>query len=212
MTEYNLGKIQLANEKEQERRVKALQEKEQLKASTVKYQAAKRRIETVIQESGGDAVWKEVTGKRIKGVSDVYRYKYYDQRKALEEEMGKIVVDKSHERAMQAIERQEVRARFSVCFHSLFERLLTRRSSQPNIPSAFVTAVLRLCFPEASDVEAEAGSSKTTRQHPTGIVSYLLERHLVGDGQIIGGVTQNLARAGDWVRLLCSFCSSVTTT
>lgn len=111
LVEYNLAKVQTAKEKEKERRVAALKEKDELRTSTKKYQVAKRRIEEAIQAGASSGVsWNEVTGKRIKGVSDMYRYKYYDTRKALEEEMGQIVVDKSLEKAMEAIQRQEVRS------------------------------------------------------------------------------------------------------
>lgn len=77
------------------------------------------------------------------------------------------------------------------------------------MPSAFVTAVLRLCFPTAaaeassSDVvlaSSSSGKPASVPPHPVSIVSVLLERGLVGDGQIEGGVTRQLARAGDWVR------------
>ncbi|ORY90239.1 hypothetical protein BCR35DRAFT_299835 [Leucosporidium creatinivorum] len=184
LDEYNVAKVQAANEKEKERRVAALKEKDELRTSTKKYQVAKRRIEEVIQAAEGSSSWNEVTGKRIKGVSDMYRYKYYDTRKALEEEMGQIVVDKSLEKAMEAIQKQE-----------------------PIIPSAFVTAVLRLCFPSPSNTSTDlvvAGSSApstSSRKHPVAIVSYFLERSLVGDGQIEGGLTRHLAKAGDWINI-----------
>lgn len=73
---------------------------------------------------------------------------------------------------------------------------------QPTLPSTFVTALLHLCFPgplAADEDLATPGASKRTWKHPTGIVGYLLERKLVGDGVIDGGVTNYLARAGDWV-------------
>lgn len=86
------------------------------------------------------------------------------------------------------------------------------------MPSTFVTAVLRLCFPastmptvpgSASDMTAlsqasKGGSTASTKtpQHPTGIVATLLARRLVGDGQVEGGVTYHLARAGDWSNIL----------
>lgn len=78
-------------------------------------------------------------------------------------------------------------------------------SKQPIIPSAFSTAVLRLCFPTPSSSSTDlvvAGSSApstSTHRHPVAIVSYFLERGLVGDGQIEGGLVRHLAKAGDWV-------------
>lgn len=41
--------------------------------------------------------------------------------------------------------------------------------------------------------------SKKVWRHPTGILAFLLERQLVGDSVLHGGVTKYLARAGDWV-------------
>lgn len=83
------------------------------------------------------------------------------------------------------------------------------------MPSTFVTAVLRLCFPASTDVKvgpktyiaaatalSQPGKTETVPQHPVGIVSALLARRLVGDGQIEGGVTRYLARAGDWANIL----------
>lgn len=180
LTAYNLAKIAAAEEKEKERRNASLIEKDRLDASTKKYRTNRRRIELAIAEAEKEGVsWVEVTAKRVKGVNDVYRYKYYELRKQLEEDLGKKVEDPGHERRMRAIERQE-----------------------PNMPSTFVTAVLKLSFPAPFTAEAEIsaapGTAERVFKHPAGIVAFFLERGLVGDGSVEGGVTRHLARANDW--------------
>lgn len=109
LREYNVAKVRVAAEREKERRVAALKARDESRTSTKKYELAKRRIEELIAEGGGEgSSWKEVTSKRIKGVSDVYRYKYYDERVALEEQMGQVTRDDSLEKALKAVEKQEV--------------------------------------------------------------------------------------------------------
>ena len=84
---YNARKLIVSKEKEKERRNLALEEKDRLQTTTKKYRANKAKIELAIAEAGeGD--WKEVTAKRIKGVTDIYRYKYFEVRSLLEEELG----------------------------------------------------------------------------------------------------------------------------
>lgn len=111
LVEYALKKLHAAEEKEKERRIAALQEKDRLQTSTKKYRVTRRRIEDAIAKTREEVIWTEVTAKRIKGVSDVYRYKYYEVRKKLEEDMGQIVVEGSQEKALNAIERLEVSRR-----------------------------------------------------------------------------------------------------
>lgn len=118
LVEYNVAKVRAAVEKEKERRVAALKERDAVKHSTKKFEIAKRRIEELIAEAEGKAVsageefsWKEVTSKRIKGVSDIYRYKYYDDRVVLEEQLGQVTRDDSLEKALKAVEKQEVSLR-----------------------------------------------------------------------------------------------------
>jgi hypothetical protein len=53
------------------------------------------KIEEAIEAAGSGLAWSEVTAKRIKGVSDVYRYKYYEERKKREEALGEPVVVKT---------------------------------------------------------------------------------------------------------------------
>ncbi|KAM0793710.1 hypothetical protein ACM66B_001135 [Microbotryomycetes sp. NB124-2] len=189
LDEYNLSKLRLATEKEKERRLKALKDKDESKVNSKRYLAAKRRIEEVIQEreaeageKGQEFSWKEVTGKRIKGVSDVYRYQYYDERKALEAEVGKVTRDDSFNKAVSAAKMQ-----------------------QPALPQTFVTTVLRMCFPpvesSSTDVVISGRAPIVERRHPVGIVSYLLDRHLAGDSQVPGGVSRALVEAGDWDNL-----------
>jgi hypothetical protein len=75
---------------------------------------------------------------------------------------------------------------------------------QPDLPSSFVAAVLRLCFPTQSidSVDTLAVSSKkaVARRHPAMLVAYLLQRKVVGEGFLPGGLVARLAQAGDWVR------------
>lgn len=108
MRAYNEVKLQAANAKEKERRAAALAEKEKVKISTLKYRSAKRKIEAAIAVAGEGLAWHQVTEKRIKNVSDVYRYKYYEVRRELEQELGQVVVDKGIELALKTPERQEV--------------------------------------------------------------------------------------------------------
>ncbi|SCV68156.1 BQ2448_277 [Microbotryum intermedium] len=190
---YHLAKLETSLEKERERRVAALQVKEALKANGTKYKTARRKIEEAIQDSGVPTeAWPEVTAKRIKGVSDVYRYKYYEDRKQLEANTGSIAVDQSREKALAAIEKLE-----------------------PVLPSSFVTTVLRLCFPGAAETtasnpgtqEREETKPALLRSHPRGILSYLLKRGIVGDGQFHGSLVRELASAEDWTNILLALRS-----
>ncbi|KAI5474491.1 hypothetical protein MNV49_003214 [Pseudohyphozyma bogoriensis] len=174
LAEYYQKKAALEEEKEKERRAAAVAEKAQVLTTTKKYRSVKTKIEEAIA-AAGDAAWSEVTAKRIKGVSDVYRYKYYEVRKAMEEAMGQPIVVRTRETPKEVLE--------------------------PALPSSFVTAVLRLCFPSPVVGEtdfASTSSATKTWKHPTGIVNYFLKRNLVGEGLLDGGVTSCLARAGDW--------------
>lgn len=108
LKEYNGKKLENANAKEKERRIAALEEKERVQISSQKYRSAKKKIEAAIQLAGPKAIWSDVTSKRIKNVSDIYRYKYYEVRKSHEAELGAIIVDKKVERALKSAERQEV--------------------------------------------------------------------------------------------------------
>lgn len=63
---------------------------------------------------------------------------------------------------------------------------------------------MRLCFPDPLESESDITANMATNaakiyRHPTGILNYLLSKSLVGDGLLDGGVTNYLARAGDWV-------------
>lgn len=84
---YAMKKAQLSAEKERERRVAAAAEKALVETSSKKYARMTTKIEEAIAAVGGE--WKEVTAKRIKNVSDVYRYKYYEVRKAQEDAEGR---------------------------------------------------------------------------------------------------------------------------
>ncbi|KAK4049605.1 hypothetical protein OIO90_005364 [Microbotryomycetes sp. JL221] len=196
LDDYNLTKLRNSTEKEQQRRLKALKDRDSLKPNSKKYAAAKRRIDDLIQErqeqveqagSAAEFSWKEVTSKRIKGVSDVFRYQYYDERKALEVEMGKVTTDQSFDKAVKAAKLQ-----------------------QPAFPQTFVSAVLRLCFPWHDTVSSSrelvvAPTNKldnpVTRRHPAQIVSYLLDRRLAGDSQLPNGLTRALIEQGDWANV-----------
>lgn len=118
LTEYNLKKMQLAEERENERREKAHEELDKVKTTASKFRIAKRRIEAAIADAGPDVPWTDVTAKRIKTVNDVLRYKYFELRKADEEKAGKEVDNKSrrHEKALKAIAKQEVRFFFFLEF------------------------------------------------------------------------------------------------
>lgn len=192
LTKYNLKKMATAEEKEKERRNAGLEEKNRLSTTTKKYRLNRAKIELAIKAAGPGTSWAEVTSKRIKNVSDIYRFKYFEVRKALEEALGQEVVDDRHANAMKAILRQEVRPSLPV---DAADR------EQPAVPSTFVTALLRLCFPGFVSSHLDLRTTPSTRvfKHPTGIVAYLLEHKLVGDSMVEGGVTRFLARSGDWV-------------
>ncbi|BGP28423.1 hypothetical protein JCM10296v2_000155 [Rhodotorula toruloides] len=197
--EYNKDKVRVAMEKEKERRVKAIVEGEEGDEEVTRYKKAKKRIERALVEAGaavrpgaraeaeGKKSWKDVTASRIKGVNDKYRYMYHRERNKMEEEMGKTVKEFDWDEAVNKVERYE-----------------------PSLPSSFITALLRLSFPVPLDAPssdlvvatgAPAASEKTWR-HPNKIVGYLLQRELVGENQVEGGVTRFLARAGDWPNIL----------
>lgn len=108
LEEYEKKKVELALDKETERRLETRAEKEALKTSSKKYKTFKRKIEEAIQNAGDGVTWVEVTGKRIKGVDDVYRYKYYEARKKQEADDGKMIVEPTSRRH---IERMEVSKR-----------------------------------------------------------------------------------------------------
>jgi hypothetical protein len=87
--EYNLKKIKAAEGKEKKRRTARMEEKNALEVGTKKYRLTKLKIESALA-LGAEAglSWDEVTAKRIKNVSDVYRFKYYEIRHAAEEAAG----------------------------------------------------------------------------------------------------------------------------
>lgn len=87
--EYNLKRVKAAEEKEKKRRIARLEEKNALEVGTKKYRITKLRIESALA-IGAEAglTWDEVTAKRIKNVSDVYRFKYYEVRHAAEKATG----------------------------------------------------------------------------------------------------------------------------
>ncbi|GAA6041625.1 hypothetical protein JCM8097_007773 [Rhodosporidiobolus ruineniae] len=203
---YNQDKVRTAMEKEQERKLAALRGEgesgEDVKTEKTRYLAAKRKIERAIKAAGGSVIpgedeegktsWKEVTGVRIKGVTDKHRYKYHRERNKAEEEMGRAVKEFDVEDAVAKVERYE-----------------------PSLPSSFITALFRLSFPVALDAPssstdltlASASGSSTkppssTFRHPRALVGYLLRRELVGENLLLGGVARFLARAGDWDNLL----------
>ena len=124
---YNARKLIVSKEKEKERRNSALEEKDRLQTSTKKYRANKAKLELAIAQAG-EVDWKEVTAKRIKGVTDIYRYKYFEVRKALEEELGGEVVGEGMEKMTKAIARQEVCPFFS-CAKSLTQAFVCRSTS-----------------------------------------------------------------------------------
>ncbi|BGP44370.1 hypothetical protein JCM10450v2_000181 [Rhodotorula kratochvilovae] len=196
--EYNKSKVRAAMEKEQERRMAAITDEGDDDAS--RYRVAKRKIERAIAAAGasvkpgvgtdkeGKASWKNVTAARIKGVSDRYRYIYHRERNKMEEAMGKTVKEFDWDEAVAKVERYE-----------------------PSLPSSFITALLRLSFPVPLDTAsnditiASSGASAASNKvwmHSTKIVGYLLQRELVGENQVEGGVTRFLARAGDWPNIL----------
>ncbi|GAA5975041.1 hypothetical protein JCM11641_000007 [Rhodosporidiobolus odoratus] len=219
--EYNKDKVRERREKEQARRVAVLKGEKAEEAEEdgeaegkTKYLAAKRKIERALKAVGvsvtpaehggeqgegeeekekeGQMSWKEVVGVRIKGVSDAHRYRYERERNKREVELGRTAREFDVEEAVKKVERYE-----------------------PSLPSAFVTALFRLSFPIPLDAPSSStstdlavpGSSATatgtqTFRHPTKIVNYLLNRELVGDNQVLGGVTRYLARAGDWTNIL----------
>ncbi|BGP12287.1 hypothetical protein JCM10213_000017 [Rhodosporidiobolus nylandii] len=202
---YNQDKVRSAMEKEQERKLAALRGETEAGAEgdaqteKTRYLAAKRKIQRALKAAGcattpgseeGAKSWKEVTGVRIKGVTDKHRYKYHKERSRAEEEMGKATKDFDVEDAVKKVERYE-----------------------PSLPSSFITALFRLSFPVPLDapssstelaLASSAASSTPTQvfRHPIKVVRYVLERELVGENQVPGGVTRYLARAGDWNNIL----------
>lgn len=125
---YNQDKARTAMEKEQERKMATLRGEGAegvegaAAAERTKYLAAKRKVEKALKaagasvtpgEEGGKTSWKEVTGTRIKGVTDKHRYRYQRERNKIEEEMGKTVKDFDVEDAVSKVERYEVRLPFS---------------------------------------------------------------------------------------------------
>ncbi|KAM0755797.1 hypothetical protein T439DRAFT_376095 [Meredithblackwellia eburnea MCA 4105] len=182
---YLITKLELAEEREKERREKAFIELDKVKTTASKFRIASRKIEEAIAAAGKDISWDEVTAKKIKGVNDVLRYKYYEVRKAKEKKEGKLEAG--------TISTRKSRAR---------ERALGEIAKQePRLPSSFVTSVLRLCLgtnEEGSSSDLVTRATPRIGKHPTGIIRYLLERSLVGDNLVPGGVTVRLARAGDW--------------
>ncbi|GAA6010271.1 hypothetical protein JCM10207_005698 [Rhodosporidiobolus poonsookiae] len=201
LLEYNRAKVREAMEAEQERKLAALRgeavegAEPAAAAEGSRYAAAKRKIERVLKAAGAGVVpgsdekgvksWKEVTGVRIKGVSDAHRYRYHKERNKAEEAMGKTVKEFDVEEAVSKVERYE-----------------------PSLPSSFITALFRLSFPIALDAPSTStdlalasttpASPTAVFRHPTKLVRYLLSRELVGENQLLGGVTRFLARAGDW--------------
>ncbi|GAA5827104.1 hypothetical protein JCM11251_001119 [Rhodosporidiobolus azoricus] len=207
LLEYNREKVRSAMEKEQERKLAVLRgevapEGQSEAQENTRYLAAKRKIQRALKAAGagtvpggeeteGQTSWKEVTGVRIKGVTDYHRYKYQKERQRAEEELGKTVKDFDVEDAVAKVERYE-----------------------PSLPASFITALFRLSFP----IPLDAGSSSTELaiasssssasaptqafRHPTKIVEYFLRRELVGENQVLGGVTRFLARAGDWANII----------
>ena len=115
---YNARKLIVSKEKEKERRNLALEEKDRLQTTTKKYRLNKARIELAIAEAG-ESDWKDVTAKRIKGVTDIYRYKYFEVRSSLEEELGGEVAGEGVEKMTKAIARQEVRPLFFSVAYSI---------------------------------------------------------------------------------------------
>lgn len=133
---YNVKKLEAANAKEKERRIAAIEEKERVQVTTQKYRTLKKRIEAAIKEAGPKAIWSDVTSKRIKGVSDIYRYKYYEVRKAAEIEKGAIMIDKKVERALKFAERAEV---------SFISPAVSTRADF-NLSTADTTLIIRYCY------------------------------------------------------------------
>ncbi|GAA5854976.1 hypothetical protein JCM8547_002329 [Rhodosporidiobolus lusitaniae] len=211
LLEYNREKVGSAMEKEQARKIAALKgEGDEKPEEPGRYLSAKKKIERALKAAGasakvgeeeeeGKVSWKEVTGVRIKGVTDRHRYKYQKERDRAEKELGRTVEDFDVEAAVSKVERYE-----------------------PSLPSSFITALFRLSFPVpldapssstdlviASSSASAAAASKQDFRHPTKIVKYLLERELVGENQVMGGVTAFLARAGDWSNILLALRSIV---
>ncbi|GAA5917935.1 hypothetical protein JCM6882_004131 [Rhodosporidiobolus microsporus] len=202
---YNRDKVRSAMEKEQERKLAVLRgevapEGQSEAGENTRYLAAKRKIERALKAAGaglvpgeeveGQTSWKEVTGVRIKGVTDSHRYKYQRERQRAEEELGKTVKDFDVEDAVAKVERYE-----------------------PSLPSSFITALFRLSFPLPLDapssstdlaIASSSAAAAPTQvfRHPAKIVGYFLQRELVGENQVLSGVTRFLARAGDWTNIL----------
>lgn len=107
LNEYNIKKIELANEKEKSRRSLNLVEKNSLITTTKKYRLNRIKIESAIAAQP-ELNWSQVTSKRIKNVSDVYRFKYFEVRKELEEAMGQLVVENSLDYDIKLLKQQLV--------------------------------------------------------------------------------------------------------
>ncbi|KAL8286199.1 hypothetical protein RQP46_004687 [Phenoliferia psychrophenolica] len=181
LREYHSKKMADEDEKDKVRREDAKDEIALVKTTSSKYRAARRRIDELVADAGPSSSWIDITAKRIPGVSDVYRFKYIETRKALDEKNGKTVVRTGREKALKNIATME-----------------------PTFPSSFVNALLRVCFPEGAELDSDLVSSSSSRisKHPIGIVSYLLKRSLVADSHLPAGVSKVLARAGDWPNVL----------
>lgn len=88
-SEYHAKRAKVADEREKERRSAGVEAKELLEVGTKKYRLTMMKIEEAIakavKEGKKEGVsWRDVTAKRIKGVSDVYRFKYFEIRDVLE--------------------------------------------------------------------------------------------------------------------------------
>ncbi|GAA5865087.1 hypothetical protein JCM1840_005735 [Sporobolomyces johnsonii] len=193
--EVERPKLAKRRKEEAERKVEELKEGWKIGAENKdgRWRWAKRAVEKAIIEGGGSAQlddeeaegqvsWKTVAEEEIVGVDEADRLRYLEERSKVEEEIKRVRDEAKG--SLDALERPE-----------------------PALPSAFVTALFRLSFPVALDApstelslsSAPAPSNTTsTWRHPTKIVTYLIERGLVGENQIEGGVTRHLARAGDW--------------
>ncbi|GAA5886082.1 hypothetical protein JCM16303_003856 [Sporobolomyces ruberrimus] len=153
-----------------------------------RWKGVKRAVERALIAGGASveidsaekSTWKAIMKEAIEGVDAEDRKKYAAARSNVEAEIKRLRTS-----ANAPVEASE--------------------QSEPSFPSSFVTALLRLSFPVALDAPStelaaptSTSSSPATWRHPTAIVSYLLERDIVGENQIEGGLTRYLARAGDW--------------
>ncbi|GAA5899244.1 uncharacterized protein JCM6883_005156 [Sporobolomyces salmoneus] len=157
-----------------------------------RWKRVKRVVERAIVEAGasieldsdaatGKSAWQSVMKEEIEGVDAADRQRYAAERSQVEADIQRL--------------RKEADGSLDETVHP-----------EPTLPSSFVTAVLRLCFPvpldapstEISAPGSTSNSSASTWRHPTAIVSYLLKREIVGENQLEGGLTRYLARAGDW--------------